>query len=180
LPDDRELWERIRQGDAQAFDEFYRQHAARLEIFLRHVVGNRQAAEDIMQDTFAHIWSRPNGFHPERGTLRAYLFGIGRKRAAEWWRKQSPHDTDGHDTEEESNVMVSGNQDVPAMEDAFRRLPEEQRSLLWLREVEGQSYAELAETLEVPVGTVRSRLFAAREALRKIWQRPRPQMKEGA
>jgi RNA polymerase sigma-70 factor, ECF subfamily len=175
LPDDRELWERIRRGDAQAFDEFYRQHAARLEIFLRHVVGNRQAAEDIMQETFTYIWSRPNGFHPERGALRAYLFGIGRKRAAEWWRKHDPRDT-----EAQNDVSISCAENAPAMEDAFQRLPEEQRSLLWLREVEGQSYAELAETLEIPVGTVRSRLFAAREALRKIWQRPRPQMKEAA
>lgn len=175
MPDDQELWERIRQGDAQAFDEFYRQHAARLEVFLRHVVGNRQAAEDIMQETFTHIWSRPNGFHPERGTLRAYLFGIGRKRAAEWWRTQGSRDTGS-----EKEVTICRSENLPAMEDAFLRLPEEQRSLLWLREVEGHSYAELAATLAIPVGTVRSRLFAAREALRKIWRSPRPQMKEGA
>jgi RNA polymerase sigma-70 factor, ECF subfamily len=175
LPDDRQLWERICRGDAQAFGEFYRQNAPHLELFLRHMVGNRQTAEDIMQETFTHMWSRPNGFHPERGTLRAYLFGIGRKRAAEWWRTQSPVATDS-----ENDVILSHTENTPAMEDAFQRLPEEQRSLLWLREVEGQSYAELAETLEIPVGTVRSRLFAAREALRKIWQSPRPQMKEGA
>ena len=54
--------------------------------------------------------------------------------------------------------------------DAFRRLPEEQRSLLWLREVEGQSNAELAAILQIPVGTVNSRLFAAREELRRIWR----------
>jgi RNA polymerase sigma-70 factor (ECF subfamily) len=59
------------------------------------------------------------------------------------------------------------------MGDALNRLPEEQRTLLWLREVEGLSYAELALNLEIPVGTVRSRLFAAREALRKIWLRKR-------
>ena len=52
---------------------------------------------------------------------------------------------------------------------AFQQLPEEQRALLWLREVEGQSYQELASILEVPVGTIRSRLFAAREELRKVW-----------
>ncbi|MGP0018340.1 MAG: RNA polymerase sigma factor [Candidatus Sulfotelmatobacter sp.] len=175
MPDDQQVWERIRRGDAQAFDEFYRQNAPRLEIFLRHVVGNRQAAEDIMQETFTHVWSRPNGFHPERGALRAYLFGIGRKRAAEWWRKQG-----STDTETENDVTVFRTETAPAMEDAFQRLPEEQRSLLWLREVEGYSYSELAETLEIPVGTVRSRLFAAREALRKIWRSPRPQLKEGA
>jgi RNA polymerase sigma-70 factor (ECF subfamily) len=53
--------------------------------------------------------------------------------------------------------------------DALQRLPEEQRMLLWLREVEGQSYAELAAILNIPLGTVRSRLFAARQALRAIW-----------
>jgi RNA polymerase sigma-70 factor, ECF subfamily len=175
LPDDRQLWQKICEGDAQAFDEFYRQNAPRLEIFLRHVVGNRQAAEDIMQETFTYLWSRPNGFRPERGALRTYLFGIGRRRAAEWWRKQGLTST-----ETETDVTISGSGHAAVMEDVFRRLPEEQRSLLWLREVEGQSYAELAETLEIPVGTVRSRLFAAREALRKMWQKPRPQMKEGA
>jgi RNA polymerase sigma-70 factor, ECF subfamily len=175
LADDQQLWERIRRGDVRAFDEFYRENAPRLEAFLRHVVGNRQAAEDLMQETFTHIWKRPNGFHPERGALRTYLFGIGRKRAAEWWRQQTP---EGTTTANE--VTVGCGEAASAMEDAFQRLPEDQRSLLWLREVEGQSYVELAETLEIPIGTVRSRLFAAREALRKIWQSPRPQLKEGA
>ena len=175
MADDREIRERIRHGDAGVFDAFYRENAPRLEAFLRHVVGNRQAAEDLMQETFTQLWSRPNGFHPERGALRAYLFGIGRKRAAEWWRQQASQNTTATD-----ELTVGGVETASAMEDAFGRLPEEQRSLLWLREVEGQSYAELAETLEIPVGTVRSRLFAAREALRKIWQNPRPRLKEGA
>ena len=56
-----------------------------------------------------------------------------------------------------------------AIADALDHLPEEQRTLLWLREVEGQSYAELAVILDIPVGTVRSRLFMARQALREIW-----------
>ncbi|MGA9307501.1 MAG: sigma-70 family RNA polymerase sigma factor [Candidatus Sulfotelmatobacter sp.] len=169
MPDDRQTWERIRQGDAQAFGEFYRQNAPRLEVFLRHVVGDAQAAEDIMQETFTEIWLRPNGFQPERGALRAYLFGIGRKRAAEWWRMQGPKSPEAED-----NAIPALTETAAVIDDAFRRLPEEQRSLLWLREVEGQSYAELAGILGVPIGTVRSRLFAAREALRKRWKSPRP------
>jgi RNA polymerase sigma-70 factor (ECF subfamily) len=175
LLDDRQIWEQIRRGDAQAFSEFYRQNAPRLEAFLRHVVGDRQAAEDIMQETFTQIWSRPNGFKPERGVLRAYLFGIGRKRAAEWWRMQG-----AKRPAVEDNTIHSLTETTAVIDDAFHRLPLEQRSLLWLREVEGQSYAELAETLEVPIGTVRSRLFAAREALRKLWKSRRPEPKEGA
>jgi RNA polymerase sigma-70 factor, ECF subfamily len=175
LPDDQQLWEQICRADTCAFDEFYRENAPQLEAFLRYMVGNRQAAEDLMQETFTQIWRRPNGFDPKRGALRTYLFGIGRKRAAEWWRQQAPEGT-----AEPSGATVGGTEAATAMEDAFCRLPEEQRSLLWLREVEGQSYAELADTLDIPIGTVRSRLFAAREALRRIWQSPRPEPKEGA
>lgn len=53
--------------------------------------------------------------------------------------------------------------------DALDKVDPEKRALLWLREVEGYSYQELAEMLAIPVGTVRSRLFAAREQLRRVW-----------
>lgn len=120
-----------------------------------------------MQDTFTQIWRSPNGFRPELGSLRGYLFGIGRKRAADWWRKQEGNsETRGKKREE---AFAEGVASFSAVGDAFARLAEEERSLLWLREVEGQSSAELAEILQIPVGTVKSRLFAAREELRRIW-----------
>jgi len=165
LADDGETWKRICQKDADAFDAFYRENAPPLQAFLRQLVGDRQAAEDVLQEMFIQIWTRPNGFRPERGTLRAYLFGIARKRAAEWWRKRGPFDPE---TENKTSFCQTETNSI--MGDALRRLSEEQRTLLWLRAVEGQSYAELAVTLEIPVGTVSSRLFAAREALRRIWQ----------
>jgi RNA polymerase sigma-70 factor (ECF subfamily) len=168
LADDREIWKRISKGDADSFDAFYRENAPRLQVFLRQVIGNPQAAEDVTQETFTQIWSRPNGFQPELGSLRAYLFGIGRKRAADWWRKQA-----SSDRAREDQVSVCQTETISIVGDAFRRLTEEQRTLLWLREVEGYSYEELALILEIPVGTVRSRLFAAREALRRIWRNTR-------
>jgi len=175
LADDRRVWKCICQGDAHAFDAFYRDNAPRLQEFLRHIVGSRQVAEDLMQETFTQIWGRPNGFHAERGTLRAYLYGIGRKRAAEWWR------TNGA-IKQGNGVDPAGcsTETVSAVNEAFAQLPEGQRTLLWLREVEGQSYAELAEIFEIPIGTVRSRLFGAREALRTIWQGPRGGSKENS
>jgi RNA polymerase sigma-70 factor (ECF subfamily) len=151
LADDREIWKRISQGDADSFDAFYRENAPRLQVFLRHLSGNPQAAEDIAQETFTQIWNRPNGFQSERGSLRAYLYGIARKRAADWWRKQGPSDP-----AREDQMSVCQTETVSIVGDAFRRLAEEQRVLLWLREVEGQSYAELALILEVPLGTVKT------------------------
>ncbi|HEY4046112.1 MAG TPA: RNA polymerase sigma factor [Acidobacteriaceae bacterium] len=165
MADDREVWSKIIQQDEAAFDAFYQEHAPRLHAFLRALVGDRQAAEDVAQETFLQIWTRPNGYEPERGALRAYLFGIGRKRAAEWWRQQKTTEP----LLQERNGWC-GTEKNALILDALHSLSEEQRTLLWLREIEGQSYAELAMILEIPVGTVRSRLFAAREALRRVWQ----------
>jgi RNA polymerase sigma-70 factor, ECF subfamily len=166
--DDQQLWEGIRRKEPAAFDELYRTHGAALRGFLKQFLGNRQAAEDVTQETFVSIWQRPNGFDSQRGTLRSYIFGAGRKRAMEWWRNRKPeHEAttepvDGGNTETQSLI---GN--------AFAKLPAEQRTLLWLREVEGQPYAELAQILGIAEGTVRSRLFAARKALRQIWHSAR-------
>lgn len=171
---DRELWERICQGDTRAFDGFYRENVSRLNGFLRQLLGNMQTAEDVAQETFLQLWRRPNGFHPENGSLRAYLFGIGRKRAAEWWRQRKPTADEQETVKRECKTETSS-----LVGDSFSRLGTDERTLLWLREVEGQSYAELAEILDIPVGTVKSRLFAAREELRRIWHSSRPEKKVG-
>lgn len=172
MADDRELWERICRGDAGAFDALYRMHGPKLEVFLKRLLGSQQAAEDVVQETFTRIWQHPNGFEPERGTLRAYIFGIGRKRASDWWRKHGiPREPVQKEPAECKTETVS------LVADALSRLPQDDRTLIWLREVEGYSYEELADILEIPVGTVGSRLFGAREELRRIWQAT-PQEKE--
>jgi RNA polymerase sigma-70 factor (ECF subfamily) len=165
LADDQERWKKITQGDAAAYDAFYRETAPRLRLFLRQLVGSIEAAEDVAQESYTQIWRRPHGFQPERGSLQAYLYGVARKRAAEWWRRQSPAAEAAPESSEPCRT-----ESAFEMGDALQRIPEEQRALLWLREVEGQSYQKLAEILEIPIGTVRSRLFAAREALRQLWR----------
>jgi RNA polymerase sigma-70 factor (ECF subfamily) len=198
LRDEREIWARIRSGDAAAFEGVYREEGARVKGFLRQVLRDTHAAEDVMQETFAQIWQRPNGFVAERGTLRAYLFGAARRRAADWRRKgngasaravgveaaEGIGSADARNSNPGSGSNLGsghgGAETVSLIADALGRLPEEQSSLLWLREVEGFSYEELAGILGVPVGTVRSRLFAAREGLRTVWHSNAKAKKEGA
>ena len=165
MTDDRDVWERICRRDVAAFDELYRMHGPKMQMFLRRLLGNSQAAEDVMQETFAAIWQHPNGFVAERGTLRAYLFGAARKRAATWWRKQGVPEEPVQSEPERCNTEMAS-----LLADAVSRLSADERTLIWLREVEGYSYDELAQILEIPAGTVASRLFGAREKLRTIWQ----------
>lgn len=165
--DDRELWKRIANGNgnADAFDTWYRETAPRLRAFLRHLLASEQAVEDVMQETFTQIWHHPHRFNPELGSPRAYLFGAARRQAADWNRKQKESDELGFDPPAPDHIEVGS-----MVTEAFSRLTLDHQTLLWLREVEGQSYEELAIILDLPLGTVRSRLFAAREALRTVWR----------
>jgi RNA polymerase sigma-70 factor, ECF subfamily len=173
LADDQDVWERICRGDEGSFDALYRMYGPKMQVFLRRLLGNSQAAEDVMQETFAAIWRNPNGFAVERGTLRGYLFGAARKRAADWWRKQG---ASGEQVRIEATRCDT--EMVSLVTDAVSRLSQEGRILIWLREVEGYSYDELAQILEIPPGTVASRLFTAREELRNIWQAAPQKKKE--
>ena len=162
---DETLWEQIRHGDRAAFEEFYRQQIPRLLGYLNMCLGGQAAAEDIAQDTFLQLWKHPDGFDPTRSGLRTYLFTIARRRVVDWWRHSSPR------TENPAPPSLSGPDARLLIEDLLVRLDADSRSLLWLREVEGYSYQELSLMLEIPVGTVKSRLFSAREHLRDMWRR---------
>ncbi len=167
MEDEQELWDRLRRGDTEAFGGFgfYRQHATRLQGFLRRFLGDAKAAEDVAQEAFLQLWRHPNGFNPARGTLKAYLFGIAAKRATDWCRHCTRQENAAASPEAGFRIEAA-----TLMEDALAGLEPEPRSLLRLREVEGYSGAELAAMLDIPLGTVKSRLFSAREQLRRIWK----------
>ena len=165
MPGDEELWSKLSRHDARAFENFYLENCPRLRSFIKACVGSPQATDDVVQETFLQLWKHPNGFNPARSTLKAYVFGIARKRAADWWRHHRPAGEPSPRPEapvvEESFTLL--------LADAMGRLDPEARGVLWLREMEGYSYEELAEVFEIPLGTVKSRLYAAREQLRRVW-----------
>ena len=148
--------------ESAAFDRLYRQHGSPVRNFLRVLLGNPSVADDLTQETFLHLWRRPHSFDPKRGSIKNYLLGIARRKAADWWRHNKPEAA----SVGEPAIHFEGTQ---AIRDALNQLPESMRTVLWLREVEGYSYEELADILKVPVGTVRSRLHSARRQLRSIW-----------
>lgn len=164
MREDDALWAQVAGRDTEAFEKLYHHHYSRVRGFLRIYLGNAPAVNDVTQDTFLQLWQRPQGFDPSRSTLKAYLFGIARKKAADWWRHQ-------RSTESPPGEIASeGRGSSLLLKDAFERLAPESRNVLWLREVEGYSYDELARILDVPLGTVKSRLFSARDEMRRVWK----------
>lgn len=147
----------------------------RLRRYARAMVGDRAAADDLVQDTLERAWSRFAQWRPG-SDLRAWLFGIMHNLRVDQLRrpglKTLPMD------EEEFEVPTRATQtdrlEVGDLEAALARLPEEQRAVLLLVALEEMSYDEVAATLGIPVGTVMSRLSRGRERLRLILEGRQP------
>ena len=177
-PPDQALAVRAREGDGHAFTELVRRHQERVFRIVYRMLRNRDEAEDVTQVTFVRAfrsllkYKEEFPFHPwlYRIAVNAALTQIEkRKRDRAVDIEQVPEryivPKPGG---EESPLDVTGRREmIDRIERALPELPEEQRLVFLLRVNEGLSYDEIAETLEIPRGTVMSRLSRAREALRK-------------
>jgi RNA polymerase sigma factor (sigma-70 family) len=140
----------------------------RLRRYARALAGDRAAADDLVQDTLERAWMKLHLYR--RGTdLRAWLFTVMHNLYVNQLRAARP----GALLDEESPELAQPARENDALvlrdlDAAIRRLPVEQREVLLLVALEDMSYEEAARTLEIPIGTVMSRLARAREKLRAM------------
>ena len=172
------LIERARNGDARSFEELARIEERALYRHAARIVGPGPDAEDVVQDALFSAWRSIRSF--EGTSFRAWLFRIVTNRALDRIRarKRRPElPLDPPDDEEivwaepaapgpDLVEMASSREALVAVEEALRRVPEEQRAALLLRDVEGFAYEEIAVITSVEVGTVKSRIHRARVAVR--------------
>lgn len=141
----------------------------RLRRYARALVGERAAADDLVQDTLERAWSRVAQWRPG-SDLRTWLFAIMHNLRIDQMRRPAVSVVAFED--EELAVPTRATQtDRIELEDlatALTRLPEEQRAVLLLVALEDMSYAEVSASLNIPLGTVMSRLARGRERLRQI------------
>ncbi|MHC4607774.1 MAG: RNA polymerase sigma factor [Planctomycetota bacterium] len=157
---DQKLVERIRRGDARAFETLYYRYRDWVVSLAHRFCGNREDALDVLQETFAYVHRKFPAFEL-RCQMKTFLYpavkhlALSRKQAA---RRHAPLETDiaqtpvARTTEEVDHLVA--------------QLPEERRETVWLRFVDGLDLKEIAEAMEVPLGTVKSRLHNALKALR--------------
>ena len=162
-----------------ASDEFHQAALAHLDAlynFAMYLTRNPPEADALVQETYLRAFRFSHRFQP--GThLRAWLFQILRNTFLTFYRlreRESALAEDGvptwdtpmfHDAPEESSSAVEAHTDL---ERALQRLPEEFRTVLLLAEVEGMALEDVARVLACPVGTVKSRIFRAKERLRGL------------
>ena len=150
----------------------------RLRRYARALVRERTAADDLVQDTLERAWSRSAQWRPG-GDLRAWLFGIMHNLRVDQIRRPQPATLSLGDGEPLVPVRATQSDllEVGDLETALASLAEEQRAVLLLVALEEMSYAEVAATLGIPVGTVMSRLARGRERLRLILEGGAPSAK---
>jgi RNA polymerase sigma-70 factor (ECF subfamily) len=174
-PSDEELIRRIGAGDDEAFARLVDRHEGRTYNVCLRLTGNPDDAADAMQDTFLTVYRKLDRFHGDsrfstwlyRVTVNACYDLLRKRRRAPMLHvvgdDEEPRPEPGPPTPDPADE-IAGTADVAA---ALARIPEEFRAVLVLADVQDLAYEEISRILEVPVGTVKSRVHRGRVALAK-------------
>ena len=188
------LIERIKQGDVRAFEMLVVKYQRRIERLIGRMVRDVDLVQDIAQETFIRAYRALPQFRGE-SAFYTWLYRIAvntaKKSLGDLKRdllvtesSRAGRDEDGDETSRVENELSDGEtpeallaskQIAAAVNSAIEDLSEDLRQAITLREIEGLSYEEIAEAMNCPIGTVRSRIFRAREA---IAERLRPMLEQ--
>ncbi len=177
---DRQLVERAQRGDKRAFELLVEKYQRKLARLLSRLIRDPGEVEDVAQETFVKAYRALPSFRGESAfytwlyrigvnTAKNYLMAIGRRAPTS--TEVEAEDAEGYDEGEQlrdintpESVLLS-KEIAATVNAAIDGLPGELRTAIQLRELEGMSYEEIARVMECPIGTVRSRIFRAREAI---------------
>ena len=178
---DLALVKRVQQGDRSAFDLLVIKYQHRILKLIMRYVRDPSEAMDVAQESFLKAYRAASSFRGE-SAFYTWLYRIAINTAKNYLvsasRRAAHFDVDLQDAEQHETLSKLQELDTPeglAMSEELRatvnkainQLPEDLRTAILLREIDGLSYEEIAQTMECPVGTVRSRIFRAREAIDK-------------
>jgi len=168
------LFRVARERDRAAFAEIFDHFAPRVKSFMMRKGASAELAEDLVQETMIAVWSKAALYVPERGAASTWVFTIARNLRIDRLRRESAaHFTDLEDFDAPSDDMPGDEAMNRSQEDshvarALAQIPPEQRELLILSYVDDVPQSMIAERLNLPLGTVKSRMRLAYRRLRKL------------
>lgn len=187
--EDTEMVLAVRDGDQLAYRSLVEKYQERIYHMVYGMVRNREDARDVTQEAFVKAYKSLDKFRLE-SSFYTWIYRIAMNRSIDYLRKrkrsgESEFDEQIATRDAQGGIDEAHHQDSPArtlqrkrlyarIMDAMQELPEDQRQVVLLRELEGMSYREIAEAMEIPEGTVMSRLYYARKKLQKLLADERP------
>ena len=188
LREDVDLVEAIARGDARALEQLYERHSRGLYSLALRLLSDGPAAEEVVQETFLKLWRQPSAYQPARGRLLPWLLGVAHHHAVDLLRRrqleQRHRATPSHSNEAElvdlvdtmgiaasegdPQAQAGGFDQRDAVGRALAQLPIEQRLPLELAYYRGKTQLEVATLLDVPLGTIKTRMRLGLQQLRKV------------
>lgn len=167
---DLRLLERIALGERDAFQELYSRYAGKVLAYVRMLSRDSHAAEDVVQEVFLAVWRKAASFQPERGDAPTWLYTITRNKLVDHWRRRGPltqePDFDLGLLADERAPGATAAEARLSVRQALTGLSRDQRQAVELAYFGGLTYEETARRLELPVGTLKSRIRAGLAAMR--------------
>lgn len=164
--DDIELTTRFQQGDEAAIRAVYQSYGGAMFAVARSMLPTRELAAECVQQAFVKAWRAARSFDPDR-ELRPWLATITRRTAVDIYRREARTRSDPHAEVDDIVVPIAFERTWEAFEvrAALDRLPDDEREVVRLQHFEGFTHSEIADKLNVPIGTVKSRSFRAHRRL---------------
>jgi RNA polymerase sigma-70 factor (ECF subfamily) len=173
-PDREEEW--LRQtacGDRSAFERLYQTYHRRIYGYLFRMLGNSETAEELVSDVMLDMWKGAGRFKGD-SRVSTWVFGIARHKALSAMRRSRPETVEVDaavqiaDSAELQDEVLSNNDTKDAINKALAKLTEQHREVMDLTFYQGFSCSEIADILQCPVSTVKTRMFYARKQLREL------------
>jgi RNA polymerase sigma-70 factor, ECF subfamily len=176
-PNDQELVERVAQQDQAALTALYQRYGTLVYSLAYRVLNNAHLAEEVTQDTFMKVWRGSTRWDSERGRFSSWLLTIARYTAIDRLRQEQRHTTANATSLDDAPPVSTdiGRPDDPLLQDGqllrqlMQQLPEEQSQVIKMAFFMGLTHRELAEKLNLPLGTVKTRVRLGLQKLRKLW-----------
>lgn len=179
--EDLELHRRLSAGDRSAFDELYRRYAAPAYGLAYRLTGQQILAQDVVHDAFIALWRAPEAYDPARGAFRTFFLALVHHRAVDTVRREErlrkrqerasnlepTHDEDVAEDVVDEAFLGDRRREVRA---ALKTLPPEQQKVLEMAYFAGMTQVQIAEEMQIPIGTVKTRTLAAMKKLRRALQ----------
>ena len=175
---ERELIARLQKRDEAAFEELIRQYEKKVYTLCFRMCGNSEDAEEAAQDAFLALWRGIDRFRQE-SSLSTWIYRLATNACIDTLRRRKKQSgsvslddkelfVDAVDTSPQPQETVEHRETQKLLQEGLSALPEEYRKVLILREIEGLSYTEIAESASIELGTVKSRISRGRSLLRNF------------